>query len=331
MRVAVLGAGAVGARIARQLLSGTKVTQIVLRDTDADRLAQVSKSLGERVIIEHSPFNSEIDAEVIVVATPSGTQMPSVIEAIETKRPVISTTDSLAETVALLKFANQAKENNIPVVLGAGFAPGLTCVLATHGMSWLDTVEEIHVAKVGTGGPSCALVHHRALSRISYDWRHNSWARRPGGSGRSLCWFPEPIGPQDCYRAALPSPVLLHHAFPEVSWITARVSATLRDRLTAALPMLSPPHSEGGLGAVRVELHGQKNNSHEVVVLGAAERPAVAAATVAALATECVINGKLNFRGMAGLSELVEPIDFLNGLEKRGLRIEIFEGDNVDA
>ena len=116
MRVAVLGAGAVGARIARQLLSGTKVTQIVLRDTDADRLAQVSKSLGERVIIEHSPFNSKIDAEVIVVATPSGTQMPSVIEAIETKRPVISTSDSLAETVALLKFANQAKENNIPIV-----------------------------------------------------------------------------------------------------------------------------------------------------------------------------------------------------------------------
>ena len=51
MRVAVLGAGAVGARIARQLLSGKSVTQIVLRDTDADRLAQVSKSLGDRVIL----------------------------------------------------------------------------------------------------------------------------------------------------------------------------------------------------------------------------------------------------------------------------------------
>ena len=57
----------------------------------------------------------------------------------------------------------------LTVVLGAGFAPGLTCVLAAHGMSWLDTVEEIHVSKVGTGGPACALVHHRALSRISYD------------------------------------------------------------------------------------------------------------------------------------------------------------------
>ena len=327
MRVAVLGAGAVGARIARQLLSGTLVTQIVLRDTDADRLAQVSKSLGDRVIIEHAPFNSKLDAEVIVVATPSGTQMSTVLEAMDHRRPVISTTDSLAETVGMLKFSKQAQENNTPVVLGTGFAPGLTCVLASHAAAWFDKVEEIHISKVGTGGPSCALVHHRALSRISYDWRHDNWARRPGGSGRSLCWFPEPIGPQDCYRAALASPVLLHHAFPEVSWITARVSATLRDRLTAPLPMLSPPHSEGGLGAVRVEIHGQRNNSHEVAVLGAVERPAVAAATVAALATEYVIDGKLKINGMAGLSEIVEPIDFLHGLEKRGLKIQIFEGD----
>ena len=327
MRVAVLGAGAVGARIARQLLSGTSVTQIVLRDTDADRLAQVSKSLGDRVIIEHAPFNSKLDAEVIVVATPSGTQVPAVVEAIEQRRPVISTSDSLAEMVELLKLSEQAQKNNIPVVLGAGFAPGLTCVLASHGAAWFDKVQEIHIAKVGTGGPYCALVHHRALSRISYDWRHDNWVRRPGGSGRSLCWFPEPIGPQDCYRAALVSPVLLHHAFPEVSWITARVSASLRDRLTAPLPMLSPPHSEGGLGAVRVEIHGQRGTSHEVSVLGVVERPAVAAATVAALATEYAIAGKLKISGMAGLSELVEPIDFLHGLEKRGLNVQIFEGD----
>ena len=91
--------------------------------------------------------------------------------------------------------------------------------------------------------------------------------------------------------------------------------------------MLSPPHSEGGLGAVRVEIHGQKGASHEVSVLGIVERPAVAAATVAALATEYVIDGKLKIRGMAGLSELVEPIDFLHGLEKRGLNVQIFEGD----
>ena len=46
---------------------------------------------------------------------------------------------------------------------------------------------------------------------------------------------------------------------------------------------------------------------------------------------EAVINENLKFRGMAGLSEIFEPIDFLHGLEKRGLKIEIFEGDNVDV
>ena len=46
MRVAVLGAGAVGSRVARQLLSTDAVDRIVLRDTSAERLAQVSRSLG---------------------------------------------------------------------------------------------------------------------------------------------------------------------------------------------------------------------------------------------------------------------------------------------
>ena len=76
----------------------------------------------------------------------------------------------------------------------------------------------------------------------------------PGGSGRELCWFPDPIGARDCYRAAHADPVLLHFAFPEVERITAKVSATRRDRLTARLPMLRPPHVGGNIGTVRVEV-----------------------------------------------------------------------------
>ncbi len=329
MRAAVLGAGAVGARVARQLLSGGLVDQVVLRDTDADRLAWVSRSLGERLIIEHAPFPASLEADVVVVATPGGTQLPAVVDALAHQRPVITTGDGLAETVAMLKLAPQAQEAGVSVVLGAGFAPGLSCVLAAHGAMWLDHVEEIHVAKAGTGGPACALVHHRALSRIAYDWRQGQWARNPGGSGRSLCWFPEPIGPQDCYRAALAGPVLLHHAFPQAEWITSRVSATRRDRLTAPLPMLAPPHSEGGPGAIRVELQGKQGGAHKAVVLGVTERPAVAAATVAATAAEWALTGRLKKQGMAGLAEMVEPVAFLHDVRERGLVIEVFEGDHA--
>ena len=63
MRVAVLGAGAVGARVARQLLATDTVDSIVLRDTSADRLARVGRSLGERVVLEHHPFPAAIEAD----------------------------------------------------------------------------------------------------------------------------------------------------------------------------------------------------------------------------------------------------------------------------
>ncbi|MEE2768825.1 MAG: hypothetical protein VX833_06395 [Actinomycetota bacterium] len=327
MQTLILGAGAVGSRIARQLLVSDAADRVILRDTSPDRLAWASRTLGERVVIQHHPFPRSLDADVVVVSSPAGTQLTFAKAAIAAGRPTVMTVDDLAETVAVLNLQHEAAEAGVPIVVGAGFSPGLTCVLAAHGMSWFDKVEEIHVAKMGTGGPACALVHHRALSRRSYDWRGDDWIPRTGGSGRELCWFPEPVGPHDCYRAALSDPVLLHHVFPAVQRITARMAATRRDRLTAPLPMLAPPHAEGAIGAVRVELRGQVGSSHEVLVLGAAERPAVAAAAVAALTVEWVIAGRVLSRTVGGLAEMVEPVAFLSELSDRGVHGEIFEGD----
>ena len=193
----------------------------------------------------------------------------------------------------------------------------------------LDEIEEIHVSKMGTGGPACALVHHRALSRSSYGWRENRWDRKLGGSGRELLWFPEPVGPQDCYNASLADPILLHHVFPRVSRISAKMAATRRDRFTAFFPMLTPPHREGGIGAIRVELRGQKNGVHENVVIGVAERPAVAAASVTALTVEFLLNKKTKLNHMSTLGLMIDASEFLSELAKRSIDIQIFEGDKT--
>ena len=329
MQALILGAGAVGTRVARQLLVADTVDRVVLRDTSADRLAWASRTLGDRAGIQHHPFPSSMDADVVVVASPRGTQLAAAQAAVAAGRPTVMVLDDLAETVAILGLQPADRRAAAPVVVGAGFAPGLSCVLAAHGMAWFDEVEELHVAKMGTGGPACALVHHRALSRLSYDWRGDNWVRRPGGSGRELYWFPEPVGPHDCYRAALPDPILLHHAFPSVERITTRMAATRRDRLTAPLPMLIPPHAEGGTGAIRVELRGRRGSAQHVVAFGTAARPAVAAAAVAALTVEWVLAGRLLIPGMAGLAEMVEPVAFLTELSERGVKSEIFEGDHA--
>ena len=331
MEALILGAGAVGARVARQLLVADTVDRVVLRDTSADRLAWASRTLGDRASIQHHPFPSSMDADVVVVASPRGTQLAAAQAAVAAGRPTVMVLDDLAETVAILDLQPADRRAAAPVVVGAGFAPGLSCVLAAHGMAWFDEVEELHVAKMGTGGPACALVHHRALSRLSYDWRGDNWVRRPGGSGRELYWFPEPVGPHDCYRAALSDPILLHHAFPSVERITTRMAATRRDRLTAPLPMLIPPNTEGGSGAIRVELRGRRGSAQDVVILGTAARPAVAAAAVAALTVEWVLDDRLLIRGMGGLAEMVEPVAFLTELSRRGVKSEIFEGDHAIA
>ena len=329
MRALVLGAGAVGTKVAQQLLSSNTVDKILLRDIAPEKLGIASKTLGSRVEVEHFPFPQNMDADVVVVASPRGTQLEAVKKAISLRRPTVVVSDGLSETVSILNLEKEAFELGVPVVVGTGFAPGLSCVLSAYGKTLLEQTEEIHVSKMGTGGPACALVHHRALSRMSFGWREDKWDKRLGGSGRELLWFPEPVGPQDCYHAALSDPILLHNAFPDVSRISAKMAATRRDRFTAFFPMLTPPHNEGGIGAIRVELRGTKNGVQENIVLGVSEHPASAAAAVTALTTEYLLKQKINLSHMSTLALIVEPSEFLSELTKRSIAVEIFEGDKT--
>ena len=329
MQALVIGAGAVGTKVAQQLLSSNTVDKIILRDTSPEKLGLASKTLGNRVEVEHFPFSQNMDADLVIVASPRGTQLEAVKKAVSLRRPTVVVSDGLSETVSILSLEKEAFEFGVPVVVGTGFAPGLSCVLTAYGKSLLEKTEEIHVSKMGTGGPACALVHHRALSRMSFGWREDKWDKRLGGSGRELLWFPEPVGPQDCYHAALSDPILLHNAFPEVSRISAKMAATRRDRFTAFFPMLSPPHDEGGIGAIRVELRGSNNGVQENIVLGVSEHPALAAASVTALTSEYILKQKINLNHMSTLALIVEPSEFLSELTKRSIAVEIFEGDKT--
>jgi len=325
MRVAVLGVGAVGARLARQLLSTEGVAELRLRDDSAERVEAVARSLGEGAVVDEAPLTAPVEADVVVLAGPTGVHREQARAFLARGQHLVSVSDSIADVRALLDLDSEARERGVSVAVGAGFAPGLTCVLAAHAATRFDAVEEVHVAKVGTGGPACARQHHWALGHMALDWREGGWVQRPPGSGRELCWFPDPVGAEDCYRAALPDALVLVPAFPGVRRVTARVAATRRDRLTAGLPMLWPTHPEGGPGAVRVEVRGRRETGRDVTVLGAMDRPAVAAGAVAALTALWAAEGRLRRVGAAGLAELVDPVPFLTELSRRGVRAAVFQ------
>ncbi len=324
MRIAVVGAGATGARAARQLASSDGVMTVVVADADAVTRRKVSDLLGDRA---DTSAETVPEADVVLLATPAGTQATLAVQALRQGSSVVTTADDVGDVRALLDLDPEATERGATVVVGAGFAPGLSCLLARHAASCLDHIDEVHVAKVGTGGPACAEQHHRALGADGLDWRAGGWVARSGGSGRELCWFPEPVGGRDCYRASVPDPLLLVDAFGTLERVTARQAANRRDRLTARLPMLRRPHPEGGPGAIRVEVRGSRSGRRDVVVYGAMDRPAVAAGAVAAVTARAVADGTVARRGAFGLASLEDPLPLLQDLAERGIRAAAFEGD----
>jgi saccharopine dehydrogenase-like NADP-dependent oxidoreductase len=327
--------GAVGSRVARQLVSTDGLDELTVVHSDAAQAEQLAEALASpRVRIvpcRRGGFPSETldDADVVVLATPHRHRAVAEV-ALEHGAHVVSVCDDPAEVRSLLGLDAEARERALSVVVGAAFSPGLSCVLARHASSGFDSVDEVHVASVGTGGPACARRHHAALSGDAVDWRDGGWRRRAGGSGRELLWFPDPVGGADCYRAGMADAMLLVPAFPGVQRVTARMGASRRDRLTAWLPMLRPPHPEGVLGAVRVEVRGWRGPARDAAVFGAIDRPALAAGTVAAVAAAWATEGRLVRSGAAGLAELVdEPVPFLRELGRRGVRAAIFEGSET--
>ena len=281
MRALVIGAGAVGARAVRQLVESPDVDEVVVVDTDPLRAGRHRRQLRRQGA---RPARHDDDADAVLLAGPCGTHAALARAHVAAGRPVVSTSDSIEDVRALLALDAEARAQGVAVVAGAAFSPGYSCVLARHAATSFTTVTEVHVARSGTGGPACARQHHAALTGQGLDWRDGEWQRRPAGSGRELCWFPDPIGAEDCYRAELPDALLLVPAFPGVERVTARLSATRRDRFSAHLPMLRKPHPEGLVGAARVEVRGLRDGTTDALVLGALDRPAVAAGATAALA-----------------------------------------------
>ena len=319
MTVAIHGVGAVGARAARFLVDAG--VEVVLGGSSDATTGMIQRALGAKATV-----GGGTTAEVLVLAGPAGTHVEPARAALARGQSVVSTSDAVADIEALLDLDREARERGRALVIGAALSPGLSCVLAAHGGATFDQVEEVHIARSGAGGPACAAQHHRALGGTALDWRDRGWQERRAGSGRELCWFPDPIGPRDCYRAGLGDALLLVRAFPGVQRVTARLAANRRDRVTSRLPTLRSAAGEGGPGAIRVELRGRRGTATAVAVYGALERPASAAGAVAGLVASQIHDGTITHSGAGGLAEMVETVPFLRALADRGVRAAAFEG-----
>jgi hypothetical protein len=240
---------------------------------------------------------------------------------------VVSMSAEVGDVRRLVELDSRARRRGAVIIVGAAMSPGLSGLLADHLTRLIHVAEEIHVATHGTAGPACAGLHHDALGDTAIGWHDGEWIERPGGSGRELNWFPEPVGAKDCYRAALADPYLLHRVFPGASRISARVSGTRRDRLTARLPMLTPPHPAGDVGAVRVEVRGAAADGARITLIaGASGATGDLAATVATVCIEACMSRSIEpGLHVLGGATLDSPALLLRAVEL-GVHLQEFTG-----
>lgn len=265
----------------------------------------------------------------VVVLAYSGAVAERALALADRGLHVVTIGESLSDTVELLdrRRADGGANSGTSLVVGAAMAPGLCGLIARHLHAGLASVDEIHVAIHGTAGPTCAHAHHRSLSGLVPSWRDGRWVDHVGASGRQLCWFPEPVGAKDCYRARVSAPLVLHDAFPDAARLTFRRSARRRDRLTAWLPMLSPPHPEGGVGALRVEVRGvDPDGGRQVVIAGVAELVGTAAAATAAAFASAIVDGLVPTGLVVTGDERLPTVELLGRVARFGVRLQEFTG-----
>lgn len=321
--IGVVGLGAVGSRVARQLVQSGR--PLLVHDTDPGAVVSV-RGLDRCAVTESIDAFSDTSCRAVVLCTPAP-QVKLATTFVDRGVNVVTTSDDPDDVHELMALDDRARDAGGRLVVGAATSPGMSGLLAAELALRFDTIDEIHVAFHGTGGPACARQHHRALGGDAVGWHDDEWIDRPGGSGRELLWFPEPIGGKDCYRAELADPLLLRRAFPDVRRISARVSATRRDRLTARLPMMSPPHAEGGLGGLRVEVRGSRDGHRVTEVAGIAERTAVVAGAVAASVADQISTRDVTDAGVVVLGEgRLDDVALVTAVIERGVRVLEYAG-----
>jgi saccharopine dehydrogenase-like NADP-dependent oxidoreductase len=330
VRAILVGLGAVGARSARQLLSSNSINELVVFSHRAaggePRVAALGGAgIVRPEVLSDASFSEALSGASVVLLAAPGLRFWHAEESVRAGVPVVSVSDDPGEVRQLLDLDGEATKQRVAVAVGAGMVPGLSCLLTAWAASSLDELSEVHVASLGTGGRACARRHHAALREPVEEWRDGAWERKVASSGRELVWFPEQAG-ADCYRINRPDTLLIARAFPGLRFATTRAAASRRDRFTSWLPMLRPPHPEGTVGAVRVEVRGLRGGAAETVVVGAVGRPALLAGAVAAAMAVRAASGQLR-AGAGGLASLVEaPGEVLADLSERGVRLVTFEG-----
>jgi lysine 6-dehydrogenase len=237
------GAGDMGSYVVRDAVKfGSIWTEITIADIEERRANKLIEELGDsrlkytKVDATNHDDLVGLMKEYDVVCSAIGPFYifgPKVARAaIEAGVPLVDICDDAGPTLEILEMDEAAKAANIPILMGYGWTPGLTNLMAKHAYSKLDRGQpvEFDISWVGGAADSegLAVIMHVLYATTGKfpSYQNGQFIDVPAGDGNVQLDFPEPIGKVSISDCGHPEPVTIPKFLPDVKRCTLKGGLT---------------------------------------------------------------------------------------------------------
>jgi len=363
MKVLVLGAaGDMGSRAARELLSMNSVESVTVLDKNIELanslFADHPKATIKHVDVKDHESLVEVMKTHDVVASAVGPfylfEPLAVRAAIDAKVNYVSICDDHDACSRVLALDDEAKENGISVVTGAGWTPGITNMAVRHAADVLGDLEEVHIAWGGSAGDSkgYAVILHtiHIFTGMVPSVKRGTLTQVPAGSEGEWVEFPAPLGKVRVFNVGHPEPLTVSKYLPNIKCVTlkgglAEGYLTVLARFLPRLGLTNTPGKKAALGnffhAILPLLERFSDKSRRIsgflvrahaktgatVTLAGVGHMADLTGVPLAVVTEMVGSGIVRRKGVFApeAPDGVPASRFFDELEKRGIRLVVSE------
>jgi saccharopine dehydrogenase-like NADP-dependent oxidoreductase len=269
------------------------------------------------------------------------------IAAIETRTHYIDICDDADPLPKLFALDDAAKRAGVTVLTGMGWNPGISNVTARLGANLLDEIDEIKIAwAVGSSdaGGLGALKHtlHGISGKIPM-YKDGEQIMVPAWTGLETIDYPPPLGEMPGLLFGHPEPVTLPKSI-EVKDVSVRGginppwnNGTLRllrslgltrsrDRIDSTAGIVHRVQGLFGLGGVknsglRIDVIGRQDGQERHLVFNMIDRIRPLTAIPCVIAASMLLEGQISQRGVVAPEMCIEPVEFLDRLADKGVKI----------
>ena len=201
MRIAILGAGAMGSAAAR--LAARHEADLTIADPDAARAEALAQATGATAVAFDGSRKRLVeilrDADAVAACIPFRLNLEVMEAALEARCPYADLGGLYHMTLRQLELDERFRRAGVPAILGIGMAPGITNLLARLGADRLETVESVDLVNgsVDPGGFGVPYSPETILDEFAEPaivFEEGEVREVPPASGGIRWTLPEPMG-----------------------------------------------------------------------------------------------------------------------------------------